>query len=374
MNTFEKSLPGVEKLYLALKGEFTPTQWRSYEAAVGLFLSEVPTHLRNAKMVSSSTLSRLLNQYQQTEQLEAHLWRFQVEALKSHVRRLRGRKPWMVIRVDLTSIAKTGKKLPYLRVYNGVKGIHLVVMHVSIGKLSFPMGYAIYDPEREETPIQLAFKLICKLAPCQWPEVYPYVVMDSGFYSAEMVDALRGAGFKHISVGGKSNLRLQDGRLLRDAGRGEQVELETLPGTKLYHSWVDLPRDGKMKRFHVLDTQPGTARTLVTRHKRRWLIESFFKSAKYDFGLQETRLRTKTGIKNWLLLVWLSTSLALYQQCLAGMTSAKRPAWKLTLVEAAELVRDLLLPFWFENSLLMVRHRRKELFNPSHTADLSKAA
>lgn len=77
---------------------------------MGLFLSEVPTHLRNAKMVSSSTLSRLLNQYQQTEQLEAHLWRFQVEALKSHVRRLRGRKPWMVIRVDLTSIAKTGNQ------------------------------------------------------------------------------------------------------------------------------------------------------------------------------------------------------------------------------------------------------------------------
>ena len=47
MNTFEKSLPGVEKLYLALKGEFTPTQWRSFKAAVGLFLSEVPTHLRN---------------------------------------------------------------------------------------------------------------------------------------------------------------------------------------------------------------------------------------------------------------------------------------------------------------------------------------
>lgn len=374
MNIFEKSLPGVDKLYLVLNGEFSRTQWRHFEAALGLFLSELPTHLRNAKTVSASTLSRLLNQYRDTQKLECHLRRFQVEALKLHARRLRGRKPWMVIRVDLTSIAKAGKELPYLRVYNGVKGIHLVVMHVSIGKLSFPMGHAIYDPEREETPIQLAFKLICQLRPCLWPELYQYVVMDSGFYSAEMLDALRGAGFQHISIGAKSNLRLQDGRAIRDAGRGKQVELETLPGTKLYHSWVDLPRDGKMKRFHVLDTQPGTARTLVSRHKRRWLIESFFKSAKYDFGLQETRLRTKTGINNWLFLVWLSTSLALYQQCLVGMTNAKTPAWRVTLLETAELVRDQLIPHWFENHLLIARLRREEKLMSSQTPNHKVAA
>ena len=101
----------------------------------------------------------------------------------------------------------------------------------------------------------------------------------------------------------------------------------------LYVSWVDLPRNDEMKRFYVLDTQPGTARTLTRRHKRRWLIESFFKSAKHDFGLKETRLRTETGIDNWIFLVWLSIALALYQQFRAGMTGGQRPAWCLTLRE-----------------------------------------
>ena len=44
-------------------------------------------------------------------------------------------------------------------------GIHLVVIHVSIGKLSFPMGHAIYDPAQEHTPIQLALKLIRRFHP-----------------------------------------------------------------------------------------------------------------------------------------------------------------------------------------------------------------
>ena len=130
--------------------------------------------------------------------------------------------------------------------------------------------------------------------------------------------------------GGRSNLLLSDGRRLKDTKRGECIELDGLPGLPLYVSWVELPRIGKMKRFYVLDTQPGTARTLTRRHKRRWLIESFFKSAKHDFGLKETRLRSEAGIKDWIFFVWLSISMSLYQQFQAGMTDGKHPTWRLT--------------------------------------------
>lgn len=331
-----------------------------------MFLNgEEAKHLKNVSTCSTSTVSRLLGKLTQTPALQRHLFRFQAEALRRHAARLRGQKPQLVIRVDLTSIAKTGTKLPFVRTYNGVHGIHLVVMHVSIGKLSFPMGCAIYDPAQEATPIELALKLIHRMHPYYWGDLSPFLVMDAGFYSADALDLLRWWGFEHISFGGRSNLKLRDGRALKEAGRGEAVELDTLPGVTLYVSWVELPRQGKKKRFYVLDTQPGTARTLTTRHKRRWLIESFFKSAKYDFGLNETRLRTETGIHNWLFLVWLSTSLALFQQVQAGLTTAKRPAWKLTLSAAAEQLKESLMPEVVRHHCLTILARLETRKQPS---------
>ena len=63
--------------------------------------------------------------------------------------------------VRLTSLEKTGKKLPFVRVYNKVFGIHLVVLHVSVGDLSFPLGVRVYALENKETPIALALDLLC---------------------------------------------------------------------------------------------------------------------------------------------------------------------------------------------------------------------
>lgn len=357
MTKTKSSLPDVQELYRAMKAEMTRTEWRTFEATLGMFLAEgQPKQLGAVGICSTSTVSRLLAQLS-TGKLEEARIRFQTAALRREYRRLRGKKPWLVIRVDLTSIEKTGKSLPYTRTYNRVFGIHLVVIHVSIGKLSFPMGCAIYDPAKDETPIQLAMKLIQQFHPYLWGDMPQFLVMDSGFYSADAMDLLRWWGFEHVSIGGRADLLLSDGRHLRDAQRGEGVELAGLPGMPLYVSWVELPRDGKMKRFYVLDTKPGTARTLTRRHKRRWLIESFFKSAKYDFGLKETRLRSETGIKNWLFLVWLSISLALYQQFMAGMTEAKRPAWKLTLAESGEEMRLYLIPHVVRWKLLFGLHR-----------------
>lgn len=370
-----QALPDVETLYAALKAEFTPVQWRTWESTLGLFLTaETAKHLKNVPGVSASTISRLLSRFEGVRQLEPQRLRFQAEALRRHAHRLRGKKPWMVIRVDLTSIPKTGQQLPYLRTYNGVHGIHLVVIHVSIGKLSFPMGHLIYDPDRDETPIQLALRLIQPFHPYHWGGLPQFVVMDSGFYSADALDLLRWWGFEHISFGARRNFRLRDGRRLGDAGRGEAVELETLPGVMLYTSWVELPRQGGKRRFYVLDTQPGTARTLSARHKRRWLIESLFKSAKHDFGLNETRLRTKTGIANWLFLVFLSTALALYGQMQAGLTTWRSPRWVLTLSEAALRVRDLVMPHVVERGLMVQWLTLKEGQSPTRAANLGFAA
>lgn len=354
-----QDLPNVKQLYTNSQAHFTRTQWRLWEAVLGLFLSvEEATHLKNIKTISKSSASRFLKNFKNTDLVSDCLWEFQEKAIREYARR-KGRNPMLVIRIDLTSIAKCGKKLPYVRTYNGVHGIHLIVMHVSLGKLSFPMGCAIYDPASETTPIEHALKLLKKMSPCRWGDFEQLVLLDSGFYSAELVDLLNWWGFKHISVGGRANLNLRDGRKLKDAKQAEAVELESLPDTILYVAWVTLPRDGKEKRFYVLSTTRATAKTLTRRHKRRWLIESFFKSAKYDFGLQETRLRSNQGIANWLLLVWFSSSLALFAQTLHGETKHKSPRWQLTLSQAAEMLRDYLLPYWDGLRNLATLYRRK---------------
>lgn len=370
----ECTLPDVQELYLAIKAELTPTQWRTFEGTWAMFLEEGRRkHLKHVQNCSKSTVSRLLNTMNSAPLEKARL-RFQIEALRKEYDRLRGRKPWLVIRVDLTSIQKTGQNLPYTRTYNGIFGIHLVVIHVSIGKLSFPMGHAIYDPSTDETPIHLALKLIKRFHPYLWGDLPQFLVMDSGFYSADAMDLLRWWGFNQVSIGGRCNLRLTDGRHLKDAQRGECVTLDGLPECPLYVSWVELPRNGKMKRFYVLDSQPGTARTLTTRHKRRWRIESFFKSAKHDFGLNETRLRTETGIKNWLFLVWLSVSVCLYQQFQVGMTQGKRPAWRLSLGACGTELRHVLMQHLLYQRFLTFLYREKHDVSISKTAKTSRAA
>ena len=75
-------LPNVKRLYRGLKEHFTARQWHVWESLLGLFLSvEEATHLKNVKVVSSSSASRLLKNYAQTEQLKRCLWQFQAAAL-----------------------------------------------------------------------------------------------------------------------------------------------------------------------------------------------------------------------------------------------------------------------------------------------------
>ena len=86
-------------------------EWRTFEGTLSMFL-EGGSHkqLRQVKTCSPSTVSRLLNTVN-TQPLEKARLRFQIEALRAAYNRLRGQKPWLVIRVDLTSIEKTGKSL-----------------------------------------------------------------------------------------------------------------------------------------------------------------------------------------------------------------------------------------------------------------------
>lgn len=94
-----------------LKSHFSPSLWRALECWLALFLTvAVPTLLTNAQGTSKSTLSRLLNvAVWQDQALWQALHDWQTGQLKTFHQHQRGRTPRLLVRLDLTSIHKTGK-------------------------------------------------------------------------------------------------------------------------------------------------------------------------------------------------------------------------------------------------------------------------
>jgi hypothetical protein len=87
-----------------------------------------------------------------------------------------------------------------------VKGIHIVVLHVSYGDLSFAVGYRIFEAKNKLTPIELALDLLKSWSPRRWGGWDVRLIADSGFISQAFVEQTHKLGFVHVGVGGKNNL------------------------------------------------------------------------------------------------------------------------------------------------------------------------
>ena len=254
----------------------------------------------------------------------------------------RGRRGDVVLKLDLTCIEKTGKRIPFARVFNRAYGIQLVVLHVCFGGLSFPLAYRIYRGKGKETPVDLALELLEQFPASSW-SAKTVVLADAGFGSCDFIRGCQDLGFTRLLVGVRCDRRLSDGRKLAQMRRrGERVVLHDLPDQPLYLSWCDVKRervaprsDGGKKRFYVVSTFAAGGAYLARRYRKRWLIESFFDSIKHDFGLKEARLRTRTGIRLWIFFACLAYSFASLAHFLKGKS--------LTLLEAAQCILDTLL-------------------------------
>ena len=202
-------------------------------------------------------------------------------------------------------IEKTGKKLPFARLFNRVFGIQLVVLHACVGGLSFPLGYRIYEGKGQATTVELALELLAAFPPSIWSSRI-VVLADAGFGSAEFIAGCRDLGFERVLVGIRCNRKLSDGRTIATLKkRGVQHMLHDLD-IPLWLSWCEAKRDKGKQRFFVASTFAVGGAYLARRYRRRWMIESFFKSIKHDFGFKEARLRTKTGIRHWIFLARLT--------------------------------------------------------------------
>ncbi|MDZ7705290.1 MAG: transposase [Trueperaceae bacterium] len=201
-----------------------------FRAILALFLDpQRTTLLQNVRGMSASTASRFFSgEHTTDEALWERLNRWQTEQLYAKLPR-RGRRGDMVLKLDLTCIEKTGRRIPFAWPYNRSYGIQLVVLHACWGGLRFPLGYRIYAQNSPKSATDLATDLLKHYRHLLDPSRV-VVMADAGFgHDAFIRDGLA-MGYRRLLVGVRCDRRLSGGRKLNTlTKRGEQVSLETLP-------------------------------------------------------------------------------------------------------------------------------------------------
>ncbi len=233
------------------------------------------TALYRAELVSKSELSRLLNEYPwDTAQGWTILHRAQWDAL--HLAARRKHRPRLRLNVNLTSIEKKGSTLPFVRVYNNVHGIHLIVRFAQYGAVKFPVGDRVYKGKGTTTPVTLARELLRTVPDAIRRRFRIRVLADSGFEAAVFLDEVWHLGFEFV-VGVRSTRQTMHpgGATVADCPHGGYVELKNWP-----HGTLVLGRvDRGDRTFHAVSSALMAGDEVIAEGKARWNEESFLKRA-----------------------------------------------------------------------------------------------
>lgn len=300
-------------------------QKASLNALFGQFLDPLGHTLpQNTQVKSASSLSRFLNHYNWPTRSVIRTTRQAVlQQIAQHPPH-----PTTPLRVliDLTSLEKCGKFLhlstptldpeapdPWVRILNGKRGLHLVVLYLVIGEWRVPWSFRIWRGKGYPSPVQLACKLLATV-PIELSQGRVVIVQaDTEFGTVEFLKRVRKRCWRAV-VGMRCNRKMQDGRTLkqlyRNGKRGQQVLLEGM-SEPLTVSWFWLKRaQGKRELRFVVSTHPYSGAYLVRLGRKRWAIEGFFKTIKHRFGLHCFGQSTKLGVYRWLILSLIAYLLA----------------------------------------------------------------
>jgi len=300
-------------------------QKASLNAMLGLFLEAQGHPLpQQTQVKSASSLSRFLNHYLWSTRAVIRTTR---QAMVQQVVQHRQRQdlPLRVL-IDLTSLEKCGKFLqlstptedsehpdPWVRMLNGKRGLHLVVLYLEMGQWRMPWSFRVWRGKGYPSPSQLACKLLAQVPSALSRGRTVIVLADTEFGTVDFLAAVKGRSWRAV-VGMRSNRKLADGRslkqLYRTGKRGQQVYLDGI-AYPLTVSWFWLKRaDGKRELRFVVSTYPYSGVYLVRLGRRRWAIEGFFKTIKHRFGLHRFGQSTRLGVYRWLILAWVAYLLA----------------------------------------------------------------
>jgi len=181
---------------------------------LGLFLEAqgcpLPEH---SKTKSASALSRFLNVYTWSTRRVIKTARDRIfqEILAE---RTLGRRPVLQVIIDLTTLEKCGK-FPGLNdlvcVYNGKRGLHLVVMYLVVGRWRVPWNFRVWRGKGTPSPAQLALKMVYCLPQRLTTKFQVMVLVDTAFGSVQFIQGVRKRKF-HVIAGISCTRNLADGR------------------------------------------------------------------------------------------------------------------------------------------------------------------
>ena len=344
----------AQELFCTLQTLFTGRHQRaSFTALLALFLKGdgCPT-LRCSSSKSPAALSRFLNFYTWNARgliraTRAHA----LESLFAYYQQQRGRRPYLLVSVDLTTLEKVGcfEKLGLISVLNKKRGLHLVVLYLVAGPLRFPWAFRVWRGKNEASVSELALALLRSLPRSLTTRFKMLVLADGGFGNKPFLEGVRKLGLDAV-VGMRQGRHLEDGRQLNEVRSGERVTPTGLSYPVTVARYY-LKRDtGRETRF-VVATFSAKAQVVVRWGKRRWCIEAFFKTAKSRFGLARFAQQTRLGTLRFLLLSLLS--FVLVQSKTWTPPKGAFPAWQ-TL---ARDIRRLLVPQLARAELLIELER-----------------
>jgi Transposase DDE domain len=298
---------------------------------------------------SASALSRFLNQYQWNLRALIRAVRNAITQRLVHAsHNRRGRKPLLELILDLTTLEKVGDfpELP-VSVLNDVKGLHLIVLYVVVGKERFPWSFLIWRGKDTIKPSNLALRLLSRI-PAWFKNLFQIrVLADGGFGSAEFIEGcvelvlpavvgmrcdrrVRSTGFAESTAAPGTRLETLN-------VRGEQVKLADC-SVPVWASWFKLKRsNGTFEWRYVISTVRADAVSIVRWGRRRWQIESFFKTMKSRFGLDQFGQRTALGALRFITLSFMAFLLAFWTALEVGWVLLD---WRVM----ANAARDAIMP------------------------------
>ncbi len=272
-------LAHAQELVYTLK-ELMPTQYQkdNLEAMLALFLEGQGHPLPEYSQTKSpSAISRFLNinpwsTRKMIRIIRHHVLQTVVKSLSSSGR---GRRPFLQVIIDLTTLEKRGKFKDFsdlIKVYNGKRGLHLVVVYLVIGKWRIPWDFRVWPGKGTPSPARVGLKMVKRLPQSLTQHFQTIILADTAFGSVEFLEGVRRLKY-HAITGVAISRKLSDGRVLRHLHQqGQQVILVGLK-FPVTISWYYLKRDnGKLEKRFVLSTRPIKASTLKWWGKRRWQI------------------------------------------------------------------------------------------------------
>jgi hypothetical protein len=338
----EAILAHAQKLVYTLLS-LMPSQYQrdNLQAMLGLFLEAQGRPLpQYSKAKSASALSRFLNIYSwSTRKLIRTTRDYVLQQILSDCPK--GRRPMLQVIIDLTTLEKYGKFKPFehlISVYNGKRGLHLVVLYLVVGWWRVPWSFRVWRGKDTPSPAHLGLKLVKCLPQALTKRYQVMILVDTAFGTVDFLHGIRKLKY-HAIAGVRCDRQLIDGRSVCDLHkRGQQVRLV---GFKfpVFVSWYYLKRDnGQLEKRFVLSTKQLKGSTITWWGRRRWQIEGWFKTAKHRFGLQRFGQGTLLGVYRWLVLSLIAYLLAHWAYL--STATADLPDWG----QAAQLALQAILP------------------------------